>query len=314
MDLGLAGPAAAVTGSSQGLGRSTAPLFGSEGARVAVTYHRERDRALAVVAGIGNGGGAAVATQLDLASAGSASQAVGTALERWGQADVLVNNAVYWGDRVPWEAPLFEELAPEEWRARFRVNLEGALQCRPGGPAVHELPGVSAGSSASPRGWPQPGSPGPRHTGQPRRTLHGLTKTLSKELAPAGILVNVVMPSAAQTERMVARLPAQVLEASAQASPLRRLPRPEEVAAADLDPKVAAASHAAFRAGCHQDQRASRRVVPAACSGQDPTLAGHAIVFGFLAARCVAGSDHADLRHIRPAPPTVTEAGTARRH
>lgn len=44
MDLGLAGRVAVVTGSSQGIGRATALLFGSEGARVAVTYHRERDR------------------------------------------------------------------------------------------------------------------------------------------------------------------------------------------------------------------------------------------------------------------------------
>ena len=109
MDLGLAGRVAVVTGSSQGIGRATALLFGSEGARVAVTYHRERDRALAVVDEIENGGGEAVATQLDLASTGSVSRAVGTALERWGQVDVLVNNAVYWGDRLPWEAPLFEE-------------------------------------------------------------------------------------------------------------------------------------------------------------------------------------------------------------
>ena len=45
MDLGLAGRVAVVTGSSQGIGRATALLFGSEGARVAVTCHRERDRA-----------------------------------------------------------------------------------------------------------------------------------------------------------------------------------------------------------------------------------------------------------------------------
>jgi 3-oxoacyl-[acyl-carrier protein] reductase len=44
--------------------------------------------------------------------------------------------------------------------------------------------------------------------------------------------VNVIMPSATRTERMVARLPAQVLEMSAQASPLCRLPGPDEVAAA----------------------------------------------------------------------------------
>jgi NAD(P)-dependent dehydrogenase (short-subunit alcohol dehydrogenase family) len=68
MDLGLAGRVALVTRSSQGIGRAAALLFGSEGARVAVTYHRERDRAQAVVDEIENGGGEAVATELDLAA------------------------------------------------------------------------------------------------------------------------------------------------------------------------------------------------------------------------------------------------------
>ena len=68
MDLGLAGRVAVVTGSSQGIGRAGALLFGSEGARVAVTYHRERDRARAVVDEIERGGGEAVATELDLAA------------------------------------------------------------------------------------------------------------------------------------------------------------------------------------------------------------------------------------------------------
>src|ERR1700679_3705313 len=126
MDLGLAGRVAVVTESSQGIGRATALLFGSEGARVTVTYHRERERAMAVVDEIENGGGEAVATELDLASTGSVSRAVGAALERWGHVDVLVNNAVYWGDRSPWEAPPFEELAAEEWRAYSRLNFEGA--------------------------------------------------------------------------------------------------------------------------------------------------------------------------------------------
>jgi NAD(P)-dependent dehydrogenase (short-subunit alcohol dehydrogenase family) len=231
MDLGLTGRVAVVTGSSQAIGRAAALLLGAEGARVAVTYHRERDRALAVVDEIGKGGGEAVAAQLDLASTDSVCRAVGAAVERWGQVDVLVNNAVYWGDRAPWDVPLFEELAPKEWRAYFRVNFEGAygavqavlpsMRSRGFGRIVSISSGVAAD-----------GLPATAPYGAAKAALHGLTKTLSKELAPVGILVNVVMPSLTRTERMVGQLPARALEMSAQASPLRRLPDPDEVATA----------------------------------------------------------------------------------
>ena len=143
MDLGLAGRVAVVTGRLAGHRQATALLCSvPRGRGLRWTYHREHERALAVVAEIEKGGGGAVAAQLDLASPGSVCRAVGAALERWGQVDVLVNNAVYWGDRAPWDVPLFEELAAEEWRACFRVNLPRGLQRRAGGAAFDEVPGV----------------------------------------------------------------------------------------------------------------------------------------------------------------------------
>lgn len=231
MDLGLAGRVAVVTGGSQGIGRATALLLGAEGARVALTYHHEHDRALAVAGEIERSGGEAVATRLDLASPDSVLRAVGAALERWGQVDVLVNNAVYWGDRAPWDVPLFEEVAPEDWRAYFRLNFEGAYSAVQAVLPSMRLRGFGRIVSVS-SGVAEDGFPGTAPYGAAKAALHGLTKTLSKELAPVGILVNVVMPSLTRTERMVAQLPARVLEMSAQASPLRRLPSPDEVAAA----------------------------------------------------------------------------------
>jgi 3-oxoacyl-[acyl-carrier protein] reductase len=64
----------------------------------------------------------------------------------------------------------------------------------------------------------------------PKASLHGLTRTLSKELGPAGILVNVVMPGPTLTERMLALLPAAARAQRESASPIRRLLPPEEVA------------------------------------------------------------------------------------
>lgn len=57
-----------------------------------------------------------------------------------------------------------------------------------------------------------------------KAALHGLTRTLAKELGPVGVLVNAVLPGTTLTERITELLPAQE-----QASPIRRLLGPEEV-------------------------------------------------------------------------------------
>src|SRR5207249_495522 len=73
------------------------------------------------------------------------------------------------------------------------------------------------------------GMPGAGIYGASKSALHGLTRSLSKELAPDGILANVVMAGFTLTERVRA-LPRAILDQAAQASPIRRLPTPEEVA------------------------------------------------------------------------------------
>ncbi len=228
MDLGLEERVALVTGSSQGIGAAAAVLFGREGARVAVTYHQHRAKAEDVVKEIEHAGGEALAVPLDLAAAESIHAAARTVLDTWGHIDVLVNNAVQWGSRLPWEAPQFEELPPAEWRASLRANTEGpyaAIQAVL--PSMRErrwgrIVNVSSGVAVD-------GVPGTGPYGAAKAALHGLTRTLSKELGPAGILVNVVMPGVTLTEQMAAALPAAIREQRAQASPIRRLLPPEEV-------------------------------------------------------------------------------------
>jgi 3-oxoacyl-[acyl-carrier protein] reductase len=74
------------------------------------------------------------------------------------------------------------------------------------------------------------GFPGAGPYATAKAGLHGLTRTLSKELGRAGILVNVVMPGLTLTERMLGMLPASVKEERSNASPIGRLLPPEEVA------------------------------------------------------------------------------------
>lgn len=231
MDLNIAERVALVTGSSQGIGAATALLLGREGVRVAVTYYDQREKAEAVVAQIQRAGSDALAVRLDLASIESIHVAAQAALDRWGHIDILINNAVYWGDRAPWDTPPFEDEPSEEWRTYLRLNSEGpyaAIQAVL--PSMRRqswgrIVNVSSGIAVD-------GLPGSAPYGAAKAALHGLTRTLSKELGPDGILVNVVMPGPTLTERIINLLPAAARAQREAASPIRRLLSPEEVAPA----------------------------------------------------------------------------------
>ena len=234
MDLGFKERIAMVTGSSQGIGRATAVLLGQEGAHVAVTYHDQREKAEAVVEEIGRAGGEAMAIGLDLASDESIHAAARMVIERWGRIDILVNNAVQHGARPPWKrsppwsVPPFEDVPANEWRPLLRANTEGhyaAIQAAlPSMRAQHwgRIVNLSSGIAAD-------GLPGSAPYAAAKAALHGLTRTLSKELGPAGILVNVVMPGLTWTEQSATRVPPAIRERVEQTSPLRRVLPPEEV-------------------------------------------------------------------------------------
>ena len=83
---------ALITGAASGIGRATAALFGQEGARV-MCADLDAEGAERVARQIGDGGGAAASLQADVSQAADAERMVRQTVERWGQLDVLVNNA-----------------------------------------------------------------------------------------------------------------------------------------------------------------------------------------------------------------------------
>jgi 3-oxoacyl-[acyl-carrier protein] reductase len=225
MDLGIADRVALVTGSSRGIGRAIALQLASEGARVALTYRRDTCRAETTAAEIRAAGGTAIAVELDLGSPESIAAAVAAVHAAWRRIDILVNNAVDYGRRayVP-----FERVPPAEWHRLLRANIEGPYA------AIQEVvPGmrrqqwgriVSISSIAA-----DDGAPGAAWYATAKSALHGLTRTLTKELGGCGILANVVMPGLTLTDSPDA-VPAALREQYERASPIGRLLSAQEVA------------------------------------------------------------------------------------
>jgi len=122
----------------------------------------------------------------------------------------------------------FDAVPSEQWRGLLRGNFEGAhLAIMAVLPYMRRnrwgrIVNVSSAVAAD-------GYPGGATYGAAKAALHGLTRTLARELAPDGILTNVVMPGLTQTESVLSSMP-QIVEQTTKVSPIRHVPTPEEVA------------------------------------------------------------------------------------
>jgi 3-oxoacyl-[acyl-carrier protein] reductase len=218
-----------VTGAGRGIGEATAMRLAAEGAHVVVTYRHDQTKAEHVAAAIERMGGQAAAGFFDLDNPGSMRPVAECAMRRWNRIDALVNNAVNWAPVTSaWHGP-FEEYPDDQWQPLLRANIEGpfvAIQSvlpfmrRQGWGRIVNISSVAAVDGMSGFGW----------YSAAKAALHGLTETLARELGPSGILVNVVMPGATATERVVQNMGERLLARQAAALPTRRLPQPDDVA------------------------------------------------------------------------------------
>lgn len=214
MDLGLDGKVVLVTGASSGIGRATALAFAAEGASVIVGYHSDAEGARATVEAAS---GPAVAFQLDLGDPGT--------FGALPPVDVLVNNAVEWpGFPAPGE--LFETAPADRMRRSLRANLEGPyllsravvghMRAQGWGRIVHVSTGLV-----------QDGHAGSSPYVTPKAGLHGLNRVMSRELAAAGILTNVVMAGFVPAGKP---MPASVIDVASRAAAIGRVSEAREIA------------------------------------------------------------------------------------
>jgi 3-oxoacyl-[acyl-carrier protein] reductase len=224
MELGLRDRRVLVTGGSGRIGRAIAIAFGAEGARVAVTYHQREEAARATAEAAAALGGFATTTMLDLSRPESIEGAAAAAeRELGGPIEVLVNNAVAWPEPRP--GVTFEATPPEAIRSSVEANLIGQY-----------LLSQAAVSSMRKAGWGRivflstglvdDGFPGSAPYTTAKAGLHGLARTMSRELAGDGIYTNVVMAGFVPAEAM----PPEAVDQGRRSAATGRLTDPDDVA------------------------------------------------------------------------------------
>jgi NAD(P)-dependent dehydrogenase (short-subunit alcohol dehydrogenase family) len=194
----LDGKVAIVTGAGGGIGRAHALLFAREGAKVVVNdvggardgNGADASAAIRVVGEIRAAGGTALASEESVATSEGAASIVKAAVDAFGQADVLVNNAGILRDKS------FLKMDEAMWDSVVAVHLKGTFLCsqafakqvvaQGGGGRIVNTTSVSG----------MLGNFGQANYSAAKAGIYGLTRTMSIELQKHRITVNAIAPIA----------------------------------------------------------------------------------------------------------------------
>lgn len=223
---------ALITGAASGIGRETAKLFATEGAKVAIA-DINLDGGKAVVEEIGSAGGTALFHQVDVSVEPEVRDWITAVSQKWGGIDIVVANAaaIVMGT--------LEQATEEDWDRVLGVNVKGYAFCaKYAAPFIRKRGGgaiVSVGSVASivaVPGWtPYIASKG---------AVLQLTRSLACDLAPDNIRVNCVCPGLIDTSaveqfaKFLGLTKEETVKSIVSMKLLKRIGKPQEVANAIL--------------------------------------------------------------------------------
>lgn len=195
MDLGLAGKVALVAGGSRGLGKATAMALATEGADVAIAARDEQTLRKTADQIETESGREVLAIPTDVTRESDVARLVEATLQKFERIDVLVTNA----GGPP--ASQFDTTDVSAWKSGIELNLLSTIYlCRAVVPVMKRRGSgrIVAITSISVK---QPVD-GLILSNTARAGVVGMMKTLSNELAPHGIGVNVVCPGYTRTDRL----------------------------------------------------------------------------------------------------------------
>lgn len=226
-----------ITGGAGGIGSETAQQFLDRGANVEL-WDMDKEAGDKLVQKWTDEGHEVRFEKVDVTSFDAVQQAMSNLQERWGQLDVLINNAGITRDAT------LKKMSPEEWQQVVEVNLNGVFYC---GKAAAEImreqeSGVILNASSVVGVY---GNFGQSNYVATKSGVIGLTKTWARELGRKGVRVNAVAPGFIETP-MVNTVPDKVLDKLKGQTPLGRLGKPEDIASAYV---FLASEQAAFITG-----------------------------------------------------------------
>ena len=223
----LTNKVAIVTGASSGLGRATALLFATEGAKIIAAARRQAELD-ALVAEIAEEGGEAVALAGNVNDEAYAKALVELAKDRFGGLDIAFNNAGAVGTMGP-----VSEMSRQTWEDVLDTNLTSAFLA-----AKHQIPALLARGSGSLIFTSSfvgvtVGMPGMAAYAAAKAGLVGLTQVLAAEYGREGIRVNALLPGGTDT-------PAATFKTADERAfveglhALKRIAQPDEIARSAL--------------------------------------------------------------------------------
>jgi 3-oxoacyl-[acyl-carrier protein] reductase len=218
----LKGRVAIVTGGARGIGFAITERMLASGASVAI-WDVDQDALSRAATALANRGKVFTA-KVDVTSEHSIAPAVAQLMKDAGKIDILVNNAGITGGNAPtWE------LSPDVWRDVINVNLIGPYLVSRA--VVTHMMAAKYGrivNIASIAG--KEGNPNASHYSASKAGVIGLTKSLAKEVATSGVLVNCITPAAAKTE-LFSQMTEQHINYMLSKIPMNRFVAVEEIAA-----------------------------------------------------------------------------------
>jgi len=225
----LGGRCAVVTGGASGIGFAIAERFVASGARVAlwdIDLGKAAQAAsdLKATEAVQHGGPAAIGIGVDVTDRAAVQRATEATLRAFGQVDILVCSAGITGPNTT-----VIDYPEKDWRQVFEVNVHGLFLCNQALAARMTERGygriVNIASVAG-----KDGNPNASAYSASKAAVIGLTKSLGKELAKSGVIVNCVAPAAVQTP-IFNQMTKQHIDFMLAKIPMGRFGEIEEVAA-----------------------------------------------------------------------------------